>query len=174
MVSRHSGRVRTYAAVLDATDRGEMHLVRAKAPGVFRYYDPQPIVWLGAERLALPDGRVGYVSRESGWTAVMGRVAYPVDTGQLKLPAWVAGAGGVARFPLGALFVSASREALRYDARTKAELTRGLCELVDEGGHPSFSEAAPHGRPGRAVEFASAPRRRKAGTALRVSRGSGS
>jgi hypothetical protein len=46
--------------------------------------------------------------------------------------------------------------------------------LFYEGGHPSFSEAAPSGRPGRAVEFASAPRRKKAGAALRVSPGSGS
>jgi hypothetical protein len=169
VVSRCGGRVRTYAAVLDPSDRGEMHLVddrpaedpndtgltvrvpvktgdvaefRAKAPGVFRYYDPQPIVWLGAERLALPDGRVGHVSRESGWTAVMGCVVYPVDPGQLKLPAWVAGAGGVVRFPLGALSVSASREALRYDARTKAELELGLCELVDDHARAIVAGAA--------------------------------
>lgn len=45
--------------------------------------------------------------------------------------------------------------------------------LVYEGGHPSFSEAAPRDRPGRAVDFASTPRRKKAPSPLRISRGSG-
>ena len=157
VVSRNGGRVRTYAAVLDPSDRGEMHLVddrpaedpgdtgltvrvpvrpgdveefRAKAPGVFRYYDPQPIVWVGDERLPLGDGACDVV-RGCSWTAVMGCVSYPIEVGHLKVPEYVRRSGGVVRFPLGAISVSASREALRYDERTRDALARGLCALVD-------------------------------------------
>jgi hypothetical protein len=156
VTSRHGGASPVYSAVLDESDRGEMRLLdespcepgdtgltiwlpvrpgdveefRSKAPQVFRYYDPQPIVLLGDERLPLGDGACDVV-RGCAWTAVMGCVSYPIEVGQLKVPEYVRQSGGVARFPLGQLSVSASREALRYDERTRTALARGLCALVD-------------------------------------------
>lgn len=155
VVSRHDGRRRTYAAVLDASERGEMRLLcdepqedgetgltvqvgvrpgdvaefQRKAAECFKFYQPRPEINLALPEV--PEGDAVFISEGAAWTAVMGGVPYAVDLSQLDVPDYVGEVGGVARFAIGDLRVSASRESLKYDDRTKAALVEKLVAVCE-------------------------------------------
>lgn len=156
VVSRHGGRRRTYAAVLDASERGEMRLLcdepqedgetgltvqvgvrpgdvaefQRKAAECFRFYQPRPTINLALPEV--PEGDAVAVGEGTAWAAVMGGVPYAVDLSQLDVPDYVGEVGGVARFAIGDLRVSASREGLRYDDRTKTALVEKLVAVCEQ------------------------------------------
>lgn len=154
IISRNGGMCRTYVAVLDASEQGEIRLLdekpcgdetgltiqigirtydieefRVKAAHVFRFYNPRPIINIElppliTESTVLP-------GENHSWLAVMGGVSYQVDLAQTKVPDYLHGCGGVVFFNIGDLRVSASRESLKYDDHTKDNLVQGLNDTLD-------------------------------------------
>lgn len=115
-----------------------------KARTLYVHFTPPPII-----NLSLPDTWVGVLEFPSGivyepkahhpnnyagvWTAVMGCVPYRIDVRQMpNLPACVSRLGGVLRFPIGAVQVSASREELSYVDATKAAIQDRIDTVVTD------------------------------------------
>ena len=141
-------------AVLDASERGEIRLlsdeecdenetgitiqigVRAddidefheKARDAFKFYNPRPDI-----NIDLPEAVTeSIVTRgDGGWLAIMGGVPYPIALSQLDVPKPIRQSGGVVFFGIGELRVAASREALKYDEFTKANLVKSLNDTLD-------------------------------------------
>ena len=155
VVSKNGGRCRTYVAVLDASEDGEIRLlddspcdendtgltiqigVRShdineftwKAKEVFQYFSPRPKI-----NVELPPVKVNSAleAGKTAWLAVMGGVAYPIDLDQIGAHQYLRSSGGVVFFGIGELRVSASREALKYDDFTKQNLIAKLEAAIDE------------------------------------------
>lgn len=162
--SWHGGRRRTYVAVLDESERGQIKLLddvecsetglaiqiavrpgdvdefRNKARRFFATFEPRPDVNLDLPPAAATTLSRGTILPQSdGWTALMGCVPYRVDLDQLVrssggpgIADFVRRIGGLLRFDIGALQVSASREELKYGERTKKALATGIEALCDE------------------------------------------
>ena len=161
IVSRTEGRCRTYTAVLDASERGELRLLddspcdpsetgvtiqiavkisdvaefTEKARAAFRYYRPRPEINIdlppAVAESTLGSGAVTLGEWGSSWVVVMGGIPYPVDLSQLELPMQFSRVGGTVFSPIGELRVAASREALKYDDGTKAALKARLIGAMD-------------------------------------------
>lgn len=119
-----------------------------KAQLVFQWFDVQPTVlgaanfsvnkpkmfWSG-NKWALRECENRYGSRNPS-VAIMGRVAYPINTSSLgKVSAAVKEfltCQAVLHFDIGQLEVAASREALGYDARTQAAVVQAVETAVSE------------------------------------------
>ena len=119
-----------------------------KARQVFQWFDVQPhvtgvadftikkprVFWQGAT-WQLRESENRYASRKSSM-AVMGRVAYPINTASLgKVTPAVReflACNAVLNFAIGDLEVAASREALGYDARTQTAIVRAVEQAIVE------------------------------------------
>jgi hypothetical protein len=116
-----------------------------RAKSILVHFDPRPTI-----NITLPDPprtrdiTNGKIDDEgdynSGkWTAVMGRIPYPISieqiesgTGGSELTRAVRKLNGTLYFEIGQLTVAASREALKYSDATRALLVRRLNAAVDE------------------------------------------
>lgn len=154
IISRNAGKCSTYVAVIDASERGEVRLldecdtddtglaiqigVKRNDIGtfcdiarkLFKYMEPRPEVI----NLSLDFDKVAFGINQGAvgeWIAVMGCVPYPIDLNQLEVPTVAPKIGGVIRFDIGALAVSASRESLKYTDSTKAVLEKAITEAID-------------------------------------------
>lgn len=157
IISRHGGRARTYVAVLDTSERGQLKLLseadcdpldtgleivigvkpqdindfHSTAQKLFAHFKPRPIINCDLP-LSLPCLEHGALSSSTGWVAVMGCVPYPVDLKQFPHASFVEHLGGVLYFDIGDLHVAASREQLKYSDETKAKLQQKLEAFLDE------------------------------------------
>ncbi len=116
-----------------------------RARRLFVHFDPRPKINMelpaAVDSIAISNGSIfnGNGFGHSGtWTAVMGCIPYDVDLGQLQglqnapLNSAAKRIGGIIRFPIGDLQVSASRESLKYGDGTKARLTEGINHAIVE------------------------------------------
>lgn len=160
VTSFHNGMKRTYVAVMDQSNKGQLNLLdeqpttetgfeirvavkphdvhtfRAKAETLFSFFSPRPDI-----NIELPVACHGE-SLKSGvlfsgvnqWTAVMGCVPYRLDMRQIEsVPDFVkAGTSGVLFFDIGEVQVSASREELRYSEKTKVAVLARVDDLMLE------------------------------------------
>lgn len=158
VISRHGGRRRTYALVIDADSRSQSRLMddsegdpgdtgltiqvpvkpadvwrfSSYARDMFRNMTPRPRTNVEVPP-AIPLGPHGAIVRGAEkFVAVMGCVTYPVDLSQLHVLPFLREMGGVLRCEIGEVDFAASREALEYTDRTKRALEIKLEALVDE------------------------------------------
>lgn len=153
--SRHGGVCSTYAAVIDASERGRVDLLdeqpaedtglavrlavrtgdvaefREKAVRFFAHMQPQPEINapLPAQGERVGDG---VLLDSGGWVAVMGCVSYPIDLGQVGAADFVRDLSGVLYFDIGDLHFAASREALKYTDQTRRAVRGKLDAFLDE------------------------------------------
>jgi hypothetical protein len=122
----------------------------AEAQSVFRWFDTKPVI-TGVNELVIPT--IEYVYSGKNWgirkydgygsdvrpLAVMGRVAYPLDSRSLDnlstAETAVLGMPVVLDFNIGDLEVVASREGLGYDARTQQNIQCAIQNLIQELGN---------------------------------------
>ena len=122
-----------------------------KAAEVFMWFSVKPTI-LGIANLSVPDvSRLfagdGWIvrPRAGGWNthssqavALMGRVAYPINPGAIpnisSVQKTMLNMPLVLDFPIGALEVAASREALGYDKRTQDNIRDQLDKAIRELG----------------------------------------
>lgn len=115
-----------------------------KARTLFRHFDPRPVInaelpAVPDERVALASGSIDYTSADGygtgEWVAVMGCVPYRIRLAELGLAEehrCLHKMAGTLKFEIGDVQISASREELRYTAKTKAALVEKFTSLVDE------------------------------------------
>lgn len=114
---------------------------RRKAENLFRYFNPRPTI-----NLQLPQehhllaqlqhgGLMGYdLSESPEWIALMGCIPYKIDLDQVPgvNQSYIDRVGGILHFDIGEVNVAASREALKYTAKTKEAIVTKIDALVDE------------------------------------------
>lgn len=113
-----------------------------KAIQLYQHYEPRPEI-----NVTLPPVRPDATALKTGvitdqqdswgskWIARMGCVPYRIDLEQLdssKYPACLESLSGLVNLSIGDVDIAASREEVRYTAKTKACLTQKLSDLVDE------------------------------------------
>ena len=128
-----------------------------EAAAVFRWFETQPTI-TGATGLTVPATEYVYIGTRWGIRkyegygmdtralAVMGRVAYPLDSRALdKLGAAelaILGMPVVINFEIGDLEVAASREGLGYDPRTQENIRSAVSRIIAELGKQFETEIA--------------------------------
>lgn len=111
------------------------------AKRVYQYFDPVPRVEGNADfKVVQPtvvlSGPEYTLTEEHSAKAVMGIVAYPISVHSIpelsQLERELLSNGFVIRFPVGALEITAGREELGYDERTKAAIKARMGEIVED------------------------------------------
>lgn len=120
-----------------------------KAAKVFRWFNVRPTI-TGAKGLEINEQPIAFcgngwrIHKRAGYyhsdmdrpVALMGKVAYPIDSNSINMLTSAHGAilsiPLVLEFPIGDLEIAASREALGYDARTQANLRKMLDRVLTE------------------------------------------
>lgn len=123
-----------------AAKRSDVYSFQSTAQDLFRFFEPRPDINVELPAPLKNDEQLknGIIDTDGNrWIAVMGCVPYHVNLSQLRD---VAGFdcdnydrfGGVFYFNIGDVDVSASREELEYNDRTKKALVEKFNALVDE------------------------------------------
>lgn len=119
---------------------GDITEFRTKAQNLFRHFNPQPEINCELRQIRRSHKKHGwFTSDEAGWVAVMGCIPYRINLAQIQTELEETGtwdplshiSGGV-HFDIGEVQVNASREELKYSAKTKAALAARLSLMVEE------------------------------------------
>ncbi len=148
------GRAPTGLTVKIAVRHQDVFEFNAKAGGCYRNFYPYPANNRGwkapdEDRAAsyMTPTELGWLTNGKGWTAVMGCVSYPVKLEELPgVASFVKELGGVLRFNIGELQVSASREGLKYSDQTRAVLLRRIEDVVDHHVRELVREVEANGK----------------------------
>lgn len=117
----------------------DISLFRAKAEWLFRYFRPIPVINADISPVAQDTdiGSIGNKYAEGVWVAVMGCIPYKLNTQQiheelaaLNIPSAVSRANGILRFGIGEISVTASREEIEWDDRTKQVVAAKFLSLT--------------------------------------------
>lgn len=160
ITSWHNSEKRSYVAVLDPSDCGEIKLldvatcgdetgieiaipINAKdvnefqtlAQEFFKYFDPPPIVNIPlvefTHGMKLEGGEI-FEDNEDQWVAVMGCVPYVIDLNQVPdLGNLSRRVKGAIHVKIGEIQVSASRESLKYGESTQIIIAQKINNLID-------------------------------------------
>lgn len=121
---------------------GDVWEFTEKARNLFRYFNPRPDINTNLpeeDKIAtLPSGTLN-TEESKEWVAVMGCVPYRINMDQLRasenterLGNYVNSVSGTLFFDIGEVQVSASREELKYNDRTKNAIVKRIHSLIDE------------------------------------------
>jgi hypothetical protein len=115
---------------------------KEKAQQVFRYFDPQPnVIGSGEYKVDVPEvvmAGPGYelVAGHGNSHAIMGVVAYPLDAGSVKLTSvgrdFISSTALDVRFEVGEIEITAGREELSYDQKTKNTISARVDSIMDD------------------------------------------
>jgi hypothetical protein len=118
----------------------DLHEFRTKALGLFRYFDPHPVINISLPKIERKAMANGFVSSDMGeWIAVMGCIPYRLNLTHVSSDLEREGLwkplqrikGGL-RFGIGEVHISASREELKYTDFTKKALVAKFSAMIDE------------------------------------------
>lgn len=110
-----------------------------RAKQLYKHFEPRPTINVvlpepPPEAMRLDGGMIA-VGNGGKWKAIMGCVPYRINLEQLddtKLPKCLRELSGRLHFNIGDVAISASREELKYTAKTKEVLVERFTALVDE------------------------------------------
>lgn len=121
---------------VDVADCPQFH---REAQGLFPHFTPPPDINVRMDVTpAREQSPHGGIHGGGVWTAVMGCIPYALDLGAVRDALISRGLysmvsyGGVLRFDIGEVSISASRESLEYTPRTKAAIVAKIDALIDD------------------------------------------
>jgi hypothetical protein len=127
---------------------------QSKAQKLFQHFDPRPVINVDlppepTEQTKLKNGIIFKDWDDDGnqWTAVMGCIPYRLDINQVRaennggvgVADHLFQVGGVVKFDIGEVQISASREELKYSETTKKAMVAKFAALVDEYVEHTFA-----------------------------------